>query len=230
MNTYTEVSAMQVYHLSINSPSWDEIDSQLLTYVSTERQGKILRYVNISDRKLSLYAALIVRMGLSQMTGLPIAELFFSAKANHKPMFLSAPNYDFSISHTHGFVLCCISSDGAVGADTEKLKDAPFEIMRQVFHPTEIQYVQYAPPSQKELRFFEIWTRKEAYTKQMGTGLVLDLPSCNTLSPSISPSLRTWIQDGYMCCICGKNPPLCKIEKLSAEDIRRYFIDNIKDS
>ncbi|WP_083330258.1 4'-phosphopantetheinyl transferase superfamily protein [Lachnospira pectinoschiza] len=54
----------------------------------------------------------------------------------------------------------------------------------------------------KERAFFEIWTKKEAYTKCIGTGLSVDLKSINTLSASINNNIITFTKNEYMCSVC----------------------------
>lgn len=216
---------MYVYYLSNISERWSEIDTQLLKYISMDRQVKVLRYLHISDKKLSLYAELVTRLGISQMTGCPASELQFYSEPNHKPYLLNFPGTDFSFSHSSNCILCCISSDTAVGADVERVTSAPLEVIYQVFHPQEIEYIKAAPTGQINLRFFEIWTRKEAYTKYLGTGLVSDLIACNTLD--FSSYLYTW-QEGDCCCsICGTTLEPVKITHLSEKEIQDYFTNSI---
>ena len=118
---------MHIYYLPIRSQIWNETDTNLLEYISTTRREKVQRYMHISDQKLSLYAGLLARMELSQLSGIPHSQLQFEYKDNHKPCFLSVPSFDFSLSHTYSAILCCISSDKAVGADIEKINDPPYE-------------------------------------------------------------------------------------------------------
>lgn len=219
---------MQIYTLPISS-LWSEKENRLLSHVSKKRQRKIMRYYYISDRKLSLYAALTARMGLSMLTGLPNAELAFDCLPNHKPKLLNIADYDFNFAHTHNFVLCGISNKGAVGADVEKITTAPFEVMEQVFHSDEIQYVEQAASEQKSSCFYKVWTRKEAYTKQLGTGLVYNLTACNTLS-SLHCYIHTWQEADYLCSVCSEVFEPFWINPISEEDIWNYFELNVYPS
>lgn len=215
---------MYIYYLTITSLVWNKTDTVLLKYVSFERQQKIFRYLNDSDKKNSLYAALIIRMCFNQLTGIPAYNLSFNYKDNHKPQFISRSGYDFNISHTHNFILCCIDKNGIVGIDAEKIQQAPLEIMSRVFHKQEIEYVENSLPRQKNQHFYEIWTKKEAYTKKMGYGLACNLTSCNTLSHSISQHLHSWKQNGYMCCVCTNNSFIPRPIKLSEKDLYNYYL------
>lgn len=215
---------MHIYSLNISSPIWTENETYLLNYVSLERREKLMRYMNDSDKKLSLYAALIARFGLSLLTNVPNSKLIFRCSPNQKPLLLSVPEYDFSFSHTNYYILCCISSEGKVGADVEKIQEIPFKNMKSIFHPDEIEYIQCSSNSQKNIRFFEVWTKKEAFTKQLGTGLTNNLSSINTLSPSIASHLYTWVDKSYHCCVCGKENSSLNLNSISEKDIWNYFV------
>ena len=68
---------MLVLYLSTISLEWKNIDSDLMQFVSKERRKKINQYFHVLDKKLSLYSALITRIGLSTISGLKHTELYF---------------------------------------------------------------------------------------------------------------------------------------------------------
>lgn len=68
---------MLVLYLSTISLEWKNIDSDLMQFVSKERRKKINQYFHVLDKKLSLYSALITRIGLSVISGLNHTELCF---------------------------------------------------------------------------------------------------------------------------------------------------------
>lgn len=172
---------MYIYYLPITKIEWTAVDKELMKYVSSTRWKKILKYRYIPDQKSSLYTALLTRMGISQLMGIPAQKLQFSSIPNHKPFLLSASCIDFSFSHTRNSILCYISDHASVGADIEKIKKAPLEIMTRIFHPEEIKHILESSTVHRDLYFYKKWTYKEAYTKQTGIGLVQDLRACNTL-------------------------------------------------
>ncbi|XBX10634.1 4'-phosphopantetheinyl transferase superfamily protein (plasmid) [Enterocloster clostridioformis] len=216
---------MQVYYLPIICPTWNKTDSMLLNVVSPERQKKIFKYVHDIDKKLSLYAALITRMGISVMTNSPARGLLFSHELDHKPLCLSYSNIDFSFSHTGNAILCCISSVSTVGADIEKIGLAPFDIMPQIFNPVEIEYIEQSQDYQKTFRFYEIWTRKEAYTKQLGIGIVCNPADINTLSAKNVSHIHTWKQDVYLCSVSANMSEEINKKLLSEEEVHKYYLE-----
>lgn len=193
----------KVYFLKDNTENWGPVHDYLAGFVSAERRAKIDRYKFESDRMLSLYAAVITRVAIVRETGVKNDELVFDCPDMKKPS-LSEPSIDtpldFNFSHTKGAVLFGLSTDSTIGVDIERIREAPFNTMKIVCHPVEADYINSA--SDKEQAFFEIWTKKEAYTKCMGTGLSVDLKSINTLAAPICENIETFIQDGYVCSVC----------------------------
>lgn len=212
---------MNIYYLLMDNTDWGEQDKRLLQAVSERRREKVMRYRFLADRRLSLYSALLVRMELSLVTGIPANELRFSGELNQKPVFLSEAQYRFSVSHTRNVILCGISSHGDVGVDVERINTAPLDIMELVFHPEEIAYVQEASAYLKNIRFYEIWTKKEAYTKQMGVGLGDNPTLFNTLEHSDCFSI--WRQDDYMCCVYEEGTAFHQMSCISVKEIQQYY-------
>lgn len=68
---------MLVLYLSTISLEWKNIDSDLMQFVSKERRKKINQYFHVLDKKLSLYSALITRIGLSTISGLKHTDYTF---------------------------------------------------------------------------------------------------------------------------------------------------------
>lgn len=215
---------MKIYYLPLDSSGWKPADQQLMTFISPKRQDKIRKYMQVSSQRLSLYAALTARMGISLLTGIPASRLAFQADSGQKPVCISAPDADFNFSHTQNAILCCVSSKDPAGADIERLRAAPLKIMRRFYHPEETEYVTQGSEQEQSQRFFEIWTKKEAYSKQLGLGLNLSPESYNTLSPELSSCLLTWRQEDYLCSVCGRD--LSSIEKimLTEEDIQEFYL------
>lgn len=189
------------------SKQWRPEHDKLLPYVSAKRQEKIHRCRFDAEKVTSLYAALLTRLGITRMLGCNNSDLLFEYEDHHKPSLAPSSHpkadfLDFNFSHTQGAVLVGIISHNRIGVDIEKISTPPFDVMNLVFHPSEIDYVHSFSDSDKEKAFFSIWTKKEAYTKCLGTGLVRDLKSINTLADPIASSLDTWIEEDYVCSIC----------------------------
>lgn len=215
---------MRIYLLPIINTVWDENDQQLLSFVSEERQRKVKHYRFDIDKKLSLYSALLVRMELSKLVGIPAADLKFFSKPLAKPLCLSALQCHFSFSHTRNMILSCISERNPVGADIEMLSTAPLEIVTNLFHPDEIDYVMKPSSSLRNLRFYKIWTQKEAYVKYLGTGLSESLSQINMLDPTLSKSLVTWKENDCICSVFQPDFSDFKKAAVSEQEIFRFYL------
>lgn len=190
---------MEIYCLPLSDDVWGAAEDTLLPRVSAGRQEKIYALKSPSVKKLSLYAALLARFALSRATGLAPDSLRFGETPLHKPVLKNVSGIDFSFSHTSRFVLCAVCTAAAVGADAERIRRAPAAVMRRAFCEEEIRYVN--TPDFAAARFFEIWTRKEAYTKCTGTGLATELTAVNTLSPELSQNYYTFSHEDCLCAV-----------------------------
>ena len=209
------------YHLEITKSAFSHEEMQLLQFVPDERKEKILKYHFIPDRLLSLYAALLTRMAVSKRTGIPADRLEIAYEAYGKPYLANTENLYFNLSHTRNCILLCISDHQPGGADIEKLNPPPFEIMKTAFHPDEISYIESASTHTKVLKFYEIWTKKEAYLKKTGTGFMHDPSLINTLILPVDYS--TYRTGDYLCTVCCDTISKVIKHKITETDILNFF-------
>lgn len=144
-----------------------------------------------ADRNRSLYSALLLRLLLCREYGTEWDSLRFEKGRYGKPHLLFPSGLHFSLSHTDGALLCA-AGRAAVGADTEVIRQPFPDIMAHCFHPDEIHYVRAVPEQKQALRFYEIWTRKEAFLKCSGTGLTDHLSDVCTLTPELQSCYHIW--------------------------------------
>ena len=97
-----------------------------------------------------------------------------------KPYLVEYPNIAFNLSHTHEYFLLAISENCNLGVDIEYCKSRPNMegLVNKCFAITERDYW-YTFSQQDQLSvFYEFWTRKEAFVKATGDGIVLGLEQC----------------------------------------------------
>lgn len=211
-----------IYTLS-TSPIWKNIDNTLLSFISETRQQRTKHFVNDADKKLSLYAGLLTRMQISLRTQIPAKHLSFAYTSQNKPYLLFFPDCHFNISHTRNRILLAISSK-PVGIDIERLSTVPTDVMKFIFHKNEIDYVLSASSeTEKKLRFYTIWTRKEALTKCLGIGLTNNPASYNTLLKEYSSNFYTWNNDNYICSIYQNEIHEISHNVLTENDILSFY-------
>ncbi|MCR5784546.1 MAG: 4'-phosphopantetheinyl transferase superfamily protein [Eubacterium sp.] len=214
-----------LYYLKISEEHFSKADTELMKHVSDKRRSKIERFKFDKDKKLSLYAALLTKMQLSCLTGMSPSELEFSISESGKPVLLNS-NISFNFSHTEGMVLLAVSDNSSVGADVEKVTDPRLSVMKKIFHPAEISYVNIASEDETASRFYEIWTKKEAYGKFLGKGLFSDIQNINSLS--LSHNFISTNKYGYILTAYTEDISNSAFFEVSIEEIRNYF-PNPKD-
>ena len=187
----------KLYIAWLDKPFSREIFERLSAYVSPKRRERLGRLSREEDKKQSLYAALLLRIALCKALSLPNSALSFETDTNGKPYMSGQPSLPFSLSHTDKAVAVALS-DEAVGVDIEKLRQANGQIARRFFTAREAAYVL---SKDSDRRFFEIWTKKEAYIKRSGAGLSCPLRSFDVLKDN-AEEIHTWERNGYMLSVC----------------------------
>jgi len=118
------------------------------------------------------------------------AELIFERDGRGKPYFKNTDGLFFSISHSFPHYAAAVS-DKPVGIDIEKIRDVNLNISQRMFTENEKEYV-----GNDTVRFFEVWTKKEAYSKFTGKGLGEKFSSFDVLLPSLADNFTFEIKDG----------------------------------
>jgi 4'-phosphopantetheinyl transferase len=134
------------------------------------------------DRLRYLVTRALVRTVLSRYAPVEPAAWRFAPTEYGRPTIIDgecvAPGLSFNLSHTSDLVALAVARDRAVGIDTESLeRDAPLDLADRYFAPAECLDLLALPPTDRPLRFFELWTFKESYIKARGMGLSIPLDS-----------------------------------------------------
>ncbi len=116
-----------------------------------------------------------------------------------KPYLKDYPNTHYNISHTKGAIVCAIS-DEPVGIDIEGVKKFNKRIAERFFTKSEQDYI-FSKKENRDERFAEIWTMKEAYVKWTGNGMVIPFESFDVID-GIIPSLKVLKMKDYVISVC----------------------------
>jgi len=149
-----------------------------------------------------------------------LADVQIVAFGEHgKPYFIANPYCHFSLSHS-GESFALITHDAPIGIDIERLRHADFKIARRFFTQDEQDYV-----DGDNFRFFEIWTKKEAYVKYTGEGLSRPFSSFSVFKLD-GLVFESRIRDGFMISICAER--LKERVYLSYRSFQRFNDKKIK--
>ena len=190
---------MKIYFTEISKEETAET-TNLLNFVSEEKQSKLKRYRFPIDRKLSLYAEILVRQQAMYILGIKNDEIEFGINKHGKPFLKGHPSFYFNISHTWNAIAVIFSKE-EVGVDIEKIKPPDFQVSKRFFTSSEQHYI--FSHEKPDRAFYEIWTKKEAYIKCIGIGLAQPLKSFDVLNDESSISMHV---DEYIISICYNKP------------------------
>jgi len=107
----------------------------------------------------------------------------FDIAERGKPYLRNTPHLFFNLSHCRNIV-ACILHHSEVGVDVECRRTFKESFLQRVFSYEEQQQVHHS--SDPEMTFVQLWTRKEAYVKYTGTG-ILGLDFLQGIPPAIEP-------------------------------------------
>ena len=214
---------MITYYLPLTASHFSDTERDMLRFISEDRRSLIDRLRFNDSKMLSLYSALLARYSLNEVTGEPVSGFVFDRTEKGKPFVIGHEDIDINISHTKGMIICSVCDTGKVGVDVEHIRPVKYNIMKRCFHPDEIKYVNASADCdnpknadfdhEHDFHFFEIWTKKEAFTKYLGTGLAIDITSINILSEEHNDRLFGFRSEDYVfavyCDDIKKVSPVC---------------------
>lgn len=213
----------RIFILPIISFIWNKNDESLLQYLSSERQNKIHNFYFQSDKRHSLYSALLTKMQLSLALNTDASALSFGISQTSKPYLKDHPTVHFSFSHTKGCILLGISSS-PIGVDIEKNQNPRFSIMSKYFHKEELSYVHSALLEEEKSKFFfHIWTKKEAFIKTSDNESYNNLKEINTQSSYLTHNFTTLSYRSFIYSVYSKLPLKEKPIILNETDIADFF-------
>jgi 4'-phosphopantetheinyl transferase len=176
---------------------WLECDSadgagQWLGLLSPEELERHGRFVFEKDRRLFLLAHATARLVLARYTDCDPKSLEFDVNAYGKPRLrprAGSPCPGFNLSHTHGLVAVAVAHEEDIGVDVENSQRTTgwADLVKTVFTPEEQAELWRCPAGQRQQRFYELWTLKEAYIKARGMGLSLPLQGFSIRMPENRP-------------------------------------------
>ncbi|MCB2376580.1 4'-phosphopantetheinyl transferase superfamily protein [Hymenobacter sp. BT635] len=192
-----------------------------LDFLPFAMHGDILRYKFADDQKHRLLARLMLRYCLLETTGSDELMAAWKKDENHKPFV--AGWFPFNISHAGKWVIFAYS-DEDIGVDIEKQTEVDYQSLIAYFHPDEQAYVRKS--EDKQLSFFNIWVKKEAILKAIGTGIVEGWQEFSCIDEIVAYKNEKWlfhplsIDPGYV-------SYLCTSENITSIELQEVFASAI---
>lgn len=155
---------------------------------------------------------------ISKETGLLVEKLSFHYGEHGKPMLTEEVlerigNFDFNLSHSGDYLVLAVS-DKPVGIDIEHIRKDRISVAKRFFCREEYEELLFLTGEERDRRFLEYWTMKEAYVKRIGTGsstpfnsfLIKRLDNGLSVVEKEAIYFKTWfLNEEYCISVCSEN-------------------------
>lgn len=165
---------IHVWHISLHAPA-------RATTLSSAELERAARFHFEWDRTRFIVAHTALREILSGYTNIAPPDLTFQTGIYGKPSLSLSSAIQFNLSHSHDRALLAVARGMEIGVDIELSRqdvDIP-DLSQKFFSQREIAALMNIEPRAQHSRFFELWTRKEAFLKAIGMGVSFPLPQCD---------------------------------------------------
>jgi 4'-phosphopantetheinyl transferase len=159
---------------------------EFISILSCEERRRAARFRFEMDRNRFVVWHGILRTILAYYLNNEPDQLKFSYGAYGKP-YVPHRSYEiqFSLAHSRELALYAFARKRNVGVDVEYIRELPDVEQMAATYLTEQENEVFKslPKGRRSKAFFELWTRKEAYLKAIGTGLAQPFTKIN---PSVT--------------------------------------------
>lgn len=172
--------------------------ARLLPLVSVQRREQALRFTHLFGQYCCLKSYEI------------LLQLLASTYTRHStPTFLyneyGAPSIKngpyFSISHCKSGIAVAVSKQ-PIGIDIETVRPLKVDLVKKTMNPLEQEVIFF--DTQPDWAFTRLWTRKEAFLKMKGTGIINDLHAALADSNGAKFMQIDNTSHNYTCCIVSQ--------------------------
>lgn len=172
--------------------------------LSVEEQARAQRFKLEIHRNRFIMSHGFKRSVLAKYLSIEPAHIQFQSGEKGKPSLIAVDDdqqdIKFNLSHTQDITLLALSRDTELGIDIEYMdrKTEWAEICQRFFTDPEQQALFKLDKEKQKSAFYQLWTRKEAYMKVLGSGLSLP-PTAFTLTvPPQFPALIKHHSEKYL--------------------------------
>lgn len=163
----------QLWLLDLRPLMQDERWRALLPELPPERQARALSCRREEDAVRITGAGFLLQQALLSLN-IPVSEQIFRKNDWGKP-YLASHAVEFSLTHAAYYAACALDAS-PVGLDLEAPR-ITMAVAKRYFHPQELAFLEALPEPEQTDTLLRLWTIKEAYTKQLGSGLHIPLDS-----------------------------------------------------
>ena len=190
------VSGVQIWTAHLEALSPVELE-ELNALLDSAERARAARFHFEHHRRYYAAARGLLRRLLGAALDQPASALVFKYGAHGKPALSSEFMRDrtlcFNLSHSSGWAMFALALDCHVGIDLESLVrlkdtgDGLSGIAARVLSARELAVWNALPEVAREAAFLRAWTRKEAYAKATGHGLLHELDRIEVILDAAAP-------------------------------------------
>lgn len=166
----------------------ENVFTEALTWITTERQAEIRERKSPAVRRLSLAAGLLLAEAF-QSDG-RTEQLSRIEKGEHGKPYLPNEPFYFNLSHSGEYAACAFGNL-PVGIDIQMVKDQIPRHTERILSPEEEAYLQKLSPEEAKFLFYRLWAGKESVIKWDGRGLRLPLQEISFIKKDIYNKVET---------------------------------------
>ena len=235
---------VHIFYMNLSGDCSYEQSLALYKFLPEERKRKVKSAKQEDVARNRLYTGAFLQYVLSEETGIPMENISYVYGEQGKPeidyrKLEELPIYDtynieekiytrryFNLSHSGEYVVLAVS-DRPVGIDIEYKKRNFDSVAKRCFCKSEYNdNLKAAALEDREQRFLQYWTMKEAFIKHSGEGLSVPLNSFQIVRGDTGIS---YVEDGqvwFFSCFWGEKPYCISLCSESEQDVRRILEKN----
>lgn len=160
---------LKIYIINKKNPLNEREFEYLLKFVQAEKKERILKQIKKENADNMLLGDILAKIAVKKAFGIDIADQSISYSMKKKPYLENYKNVYFNISHSYNRIACAVS-DKPVGIDIEKIRKYNKSVAKRVCSKNELDKIEISVD--KDDKFTQIWTKKEAVLKMSGSGIV----------------------------------------------------------
>ena len=152
-------------------------DDTASTVLSVEEWRQAKRFTRPERRRQFIQIRSLVRQHLADYVGTQPQQLNILRTSAGKPYLADYPDVFFNLSHCQNNWVLVITTTGRIGVDIELIRprNGMQALVKRCFSAAEQQSWNAMPEDEKQRRFYQYWTAKEAFVKAVGQGIALGL-------------------------------------------------------
>lgn len=188
---------MKWYKYDINNLSEEEFE-YYYSLMGENKKNRVNKFRFVDDKKRTVAGEMLSRKAIALFCSVDEKSIVFEHHENGKP-YAKDIDVEFNISHSEDIVVCAVSNK-QIGIDVEKIRRVNLDIAKRICSEEELKYIFGYKPSENDFsdsddveiitRFFELWTKKEAYVKCSGIGISGGL--------YYTPNIDSIVDNGYV--------------------------------